>query len=659
MEQDKTVYAHGELGKVRQRLGDIDPEEAKRMAKILGGEVGVERADTSASPVRASASQPKHRIESILEDEKDDKKVVVKVKLPPEDDPAIPIKSRYWDRVRMDRYLSHTEFDIKSPAQAFMSALSLLSTPTDSVSRLFVEKRINDYYRTIEQMVLSTRSLFPRNNKQRNEQFKRISPLAFSILDTIRHWNIERISSDITRIQAYPRNVVVGDFMEILRAIYKPLFILEKMDTEIHVKESFMLLYKLLYREDPVTTPEKYKKLMEDALVAYYSVRNDIHYLLYPFLLKILSATFVSYELFFSERKHRFMAFLNVKEEEQLVAAPIPDSLIVPQSDSEDDDDDELLLVEDGDPVNTRKKAKNDIMERENKAVQQGLYIMETLFPKGGWKSIDQYPDIFPYFTSMFDLKNGYELIAPHDPLLHIIVLMQTLENMFFGLRFVKFNATTQLEPDLTIITSNWRTHMDASIDKGYLPRLVEYCTILENEPESKNAIYTKRLYSELQWIRRLFFMPYYTFDIQFPSPFKKEEIVPLYIEVRKLRRILTGVASGIDTKNKDAVGSLTNAWEPYNFQVANPVSARLNLLLSDKKRNNASLVFFTLSIATVLDYLINNDSSWAYREHSSTGLFRSIANNGTMPQFGVDTKIDADSIFRQTLKETEKNANP
>jgi hypothetical protein len=46
----------------------------------------------------------------------------------------------------------------------------------------------------------------------------------------------------------------------------------------------------------------------------------------------------------------------------------------------------------------------------------------------------------------------------------------------------------------------------------------------------------------------------------------------------------------------------------------------------------------------------VNDESSWAYDDRSGP-LFRSVNNEGIRPLFGVDTKLDADMIFRMTLK--------
>jgi hypothetical protein len=76
--------------------------------------------------------------------------------------------------------------------------------------------------------------------------------------------------------------------------------------------------------------------------------------------------------------------------------------------------------------------------------------------------------------------------------------------------------------------------------------------------------------------------------------------------------------------------------------------------LLAAKRRNNASLIFYTLAVTTVLDYLVNNENSWAYEDRPGP-FFRSMDGAGILPLFGVETKIDADVIFRQVMKQKER----
>ncbi|MDR2050050.1 MAG: hypothetical protein LBP69_11420, partial [Treponema sp.] len=337
MAKNKAIYAPGELAKIRGKLGALDEAEAKRMAQILGGEVGYERTAPQENAlhkrkvrhetveVAVGGKKPFRRVETAEMDGEEyefagvaKRKSARKNDNDPADDPSIPVRANYWERIRMDKYMGQPEFEIKTSGQVLFSMLSLLNDPPDMVSPVFVNRRMNDYYRRIELLVTSVRSILPRNNLRRNERLKKASPFAFAILDTIRYWNIDQISGNLSKIQARPRNAKVQDFQDILRDIYRPLYILEKLDPEIHIKGSFKLLYKILYLENPTEAKNKYQELIRNALISYGIIRRDIRYQLYPMLLKLLSNCWISYDLFFVERKNRIRAFLQVTEKNRI-----------------------------------------------------------------------------------------------------------------------------------------------------------------------------------------------------------------------------------------------------------------------------------------------------------------------------------------------------
>ena len=81
--------------------------------------------------------------------------------------------------------------------------------------------------------------------------------------------------------------------------------------------------------------------------------------------------------------------------------------------------------------------------------------------------------------------------------------------------------------------------------------------------------------------------------------------------------------------------------------------------MLGHGKQNNAALIFFALSIITVLDNVLNSETSWAYGDGYGS-VFRSVNGAGVVPVFGVDDKIDADQIFKDALKRRqEKRQKP
>lgn len=675
MAKDKAVYAPGELSRVRNNLGNVNADEAKRMAELLGGEVGVEKSVTpektgytSEGQGNHSKSQPMRRIE-ILPDDADEKPIRLSKKsskgkkADPEDDPAISVNPSYLERIKMDRFAAQTNFEIKSIFQLPASYLSIFKKNPDFVNPGFITQKMVDYYKKIESLVASTRTLFPRNNIKNNEQLRKMSPFMFSVLDIIRHWNIERISSDMARMQSRPKAVKCSDFSEILRAVYKPLFILGQLDLEVHIKGSYKLLYKILYIDNPIDAKDKYQELIRSSLASYEVISKEIHYLLYPLLMKLLSDKWLPYHRFFLERKNRIMAFLNVTEKDCI--SPENMAQIDEKSLEESDPKNEAVKVQEStkleeDPEAAARQAAN---EAERKALERGLRTLEALFPQAGWDKLDTYPDLYGYFAKVLDLKKGYELIAPTDPLLQVAILMRIMEELVFGLRYVSFEIIEGVDGHLEEIVNGWRDY-ETNFTQEYLARLIEYCQLLESSADSRTSNYAKRLYAELQWIKRLCFLPHYRFDNVVASSIKKSTIPPLYPEIRRLRKYLTIVASGIEQGSKQGGAEkqavckgINNPWAPYNFQVANPLSLRLNALLGQTKRNNASLVYFTLSVVTVLDYFVNNEDSWAYGDNSGT-LFRSINGEGIIPQFGVDDKIDADALFKQVMKARKKEPN-
>jgi hypothetical protein len=646
------------------------------MAEVLGGDVGVERSahPSTAAPIvrrKSSGAKPATQTGGVASGGSAQgarraptakAASAQKQASAGDDDPRVPVKASYFERLKMDRYAAEEDFEIKSSLQVLFETFSFFSRPRDYVNPSFITRRLPGYYKKIELLVSATRTLFPRNNRNLNEQLKKTSLFVFSVLDTIRFWNIDRIAGDLARMQARPRGVLISEFSELLRAVYKPIFILERLNVEAHIRESYKLLYRLLFIEDPINAKKKYEDLIENALDAFISIREDIHYQLYPLLMKLLSSTFVPYERFFTERRNRFLAFLNATEEERIN----PKSPIMTEAKDEDGDEAEGASdaaggAQEATAGDDTQSKRQTMLAAEQKAFDQSIHTLEALFPRAGWGKLDSYPDLYPYFRGVFNLKKDYELIAPTDALQQVLVLMRIIQELFFGLRYVSFGtivvpqSNDRLDEILSNIINNWPNH-EVTFEKEYLSRLTEYCRLLESSDRTSD--YTKRLYNELEWLRKLYFFPHYHFETFSSPPIPRNSVSAVYPEVRQLRKLLSIVVAGIETANKNGGAEaqvhcegLNNPWEPYTFQVANPVSKRLNALLGSKRRNNTMLVSFTLMAVSVLDHIVNREDSWAYPSDLGV-LFRSVNDEGIAPQFGVDEKIDADLIFKQVLKE-------
>jgi len=688
--KEKAIYAPGELSRVREKLGVTDASEAKRMAELLGGEVGTERVE-EAKPSGSSGGGKRGRKIDLVGDF-DEKSGIGRSRSKasgpyPGDDPSVPARLSYTERVKIDQYAGQLIFEIKSSMQVLTSIFSFFKEPVDYVNPRFVTIRMNEYYGKIEKLVNGAKNLFPAKNTKRNNQLKRTSPFVYKILDSLRNWNIEQLASNIAELQTHPRTVKVTQFAETLRGIYRPLFLLEDLSIE-NFKSAFKLIYKILYIESPMEAKDKYQDIIRNIIASLVDIRRNVHFGLYPLLMKLISDRYIPYDRFFIERHRRFMAFLNVSESEQLNSANLNpqqiDSLDVETLQKDisnvEADAEEEKPAEEGeapkeegpkedpnDPKVIERKAREESERAEQKALEHGRIAMETLFPKAGWEKLAEFPDLYPYFATIYSMRHGYELISPTDPLQQVAVLLHILDDLFIGLRYVNFGGITgpdgkviRLNDELDDIINGWRGFIEDSFSRDYLPRLTEYCRLIENSQEARTTTYAKRNMNELHWIKRLYFLPYYKFESIGPPPFPKQDIVPIYSEIRKLRKYLTTVAMGIEqgmraggAAARVACNGIQNPWEAYNFQIPNPISSRMDMMLPPERRMNATLIFFSLSAVTVLDFVVNNENSWAYANRPGP-LFRSLRNEGIVPVFGVDEKLDADKIFKESLKKKQ-----
>jgi len=686
------IYEPGELEKVRGRLGPVDETEARRIAQKLGGEVGTEKSVVTP-PVKKTSYVRRDKADLTASDRKSRRsgrpvdtagyddgyaktQSVVKQANDPSDDPNIQLRTSYFERIKMDRYAAQPEFEIKSPFQVFFSILCFFGDPSDNLNPRFVSNRIGAYLKKIELLVNATRALLPRNNARRGERFKKTSPYYLSILDVIRYWDIERIDEELTKIRAQQRQATSLDFADILRNIYKPLFLLEKLNMDNHIKGAFKTLYKVVCVDDPSEQKERIQGIIRTALSSFSDIRLEVHFGLYPLLMKYISDRWFPYERLFNERRRRFMSFLGLNENDQIKPLD-PNAEQVENADLDNLEEDinkneAESVLEEGtakdDSQTPEQKAREEAAKIEKKAMDHSVKVLESLFPKAGWEKLEEYPDLYPYFVNTYELRRGYELIGPSDPLQQVAVLMHIIEDIFVGLRNITFGTAVgpdgnpaQINDLIGSIISNWRRYIEDSFNKEYLPRLIEYCGIIEHSAESRISTFAKKSLNGLRWIKRLYFLPYFKFESVGPPPFQKQDVTAIYSEVRTLRKCLTLVAAGIEKGNrlggaevKAQCDGIVNPWSKYNFEIPNPVSKRIDLLLTPDKRNNTAVIFFALSVVAVLDNLLNSENSWAYGDKVGP-IFRSVNNQGVTPLFGVDNKLDADKIFKETMKAKEQ----
>jgi hypothetical protein len=657
----KIVYGEDELRKTRARLSVNNEEEAKFMMKVLGGEVGEVRSKKPETVQNRDGwnrpytkQSPLRRVETADFADKDE----AAARNPVQSSRFVWKPLSYRERVKMDAQEARAELKIKTWTQALRSKLTFFKTPPDVVSRYFITSKMDDYFLPLKKLVSKTRLVFPRNNSVRNKKLKEEFPFAFSVLDTIRYWKVEKISALLTQLQAHPRSVVVSDFAGIIKEFYRPLFILGSLDPDVHIAQAVQNINQVLQNEPGNPISEK----MPDEIVELFNeVNEDTRYRLYPFLLKFVSSVYLPYGTFFAECEQEILVFLGIDPEEiikppshaELENAAFAEKRHTTKTGEDFEDDDLLGLAQ----SKTEEESVLPVSpSAKPRAVQRGIEVLEQLFPEAGWNSLDMFPDLYPYFVKSLPLKRNADILDPENPMLQALILMQILEELFYGFRSISFNEAGFDLAEFLGIIDEWHTLIENGFERLYLPRIAEFAKLFYNQLEAKQRSYAAKVREELNWTARLFLLPCMKIDMFAPLPAYKKDITAVFPKIRALRQDFTIIAGEIEKAMKAGGASvqahcaaINNPWNRYVFQVENPLSKRLNALLGKENRTNVSLVYYALSVLSVLDYFLNSANSWAYKTNTDK-LFRSQDDSGLIPQPPPETAIDADAIFKQSI---------
>lgn len=671
-------YAPGELQRTRENLGQIPEDEAKRVGRLLGGEIGIEKTDDeidkkyqelrkrslssrkyTKSPRTKSGSDRQHiaQTENVSIEESSERR-------------QIP----YIERIKMDFLSVQPEHMVKRKGEAVASLFSFLFHVPDTVHPRFIKDGDFIFYKHIECLVISIRNLLAINNKSKP---RRIKPsFELDILTVLRDWDIATIHLELSRLQKQPRKVPVASCELLLREIFKPVMKLWQVDPYNHIERAI----RALYEADILTVP-KNSKAEKNIQNYYITAKEEIPYLFqdipfrcYPLLMKCTSIKFREYKTYFIFEMENILRFLGLTYGD----------LLVPKSaDAEKDEVDAIDSMEDEtldrtgpDPDSeTSVEKKEEGKETETEVTQDeptfpehvtcGISFLSMLFPNSGLDRIDEFPDVYAYFQPLFTYPKGTELISPDDPLLQIVVLVSIVQEFFYGFRSIEFGMLYQsegkgldLQQKIDQYTEKWPVFIDEILSKQYGSRLYDYCRQVERGFQFKTSQYGEKVACDLKWIKRMYFLPYLHFHaVKGSKPTLSSYYPKLFELTRELTEILHAIVTVIDDPEARTETVIKNAKASYRFEIENPVSRRLKFVIKQNlpvgfanadvaTNSNASFILYTEVVLSVLNYLINNPESPFYTKEEYL-LYRSEENKGDIPLYSVPL-LDTFALLRE-----------
>ncbi|MCF7928639.1 MAG: hypothetical protein K9L68_06670 [Spirochaetales bacterium] len=710
------IYDPGELERVRKNLGNVSREEAKRLADMFGGEVGLERdpeelsqrykslrverkktagerapaggktksppgrsgsagsraPSGSSSPAGSSTPAGSSRTAGSLLGAQHTRSQKSAAALRP--------RHGYLFRLRFAVLASASEYRIKTSLSRLRAFFSFFLPYKDYINPWFLFHADEQFYTALEGLVIGVRGLVTKQNKSALHAIRRNRD-AYAILKTIRDWDINTIHRELSELQKHPRKQDMASLRTICIELYRPIVRLSALDRKNHIEEAFRFAFdkNILEFEEEGKSFQRMKQYYFQAVTELEEVLLRVSQRCLPLLIWFTGDPGDTYRTLVNTKRETLLAFLGLTEEQILTPPPAGKSVygtstpVVPgKSGKEKEGETEEKETEgeiSGDSEETTRSAGPP------PGVVKGLRILNELFPRAGWNRLEEHPDLYAYYHPLFSYPRGFELIAPDDPLQPAVVLLSILQELFYGFRSISFGflrdergSPENIEEPIGDVLDSWHLFRDEIINKLYVQRLADYCRQAERSPQFVESKYGKKTEAELLWIKRMYLFPNYKVTTTAAAKPARQHSLPILTEesgVLKdyLVRIALDIEKQVKTDQRGDDGhilcdSVKNPWDRWAFEIENPVSRRLAVLVRDgraERRTNANLLFYSLSILLVLDYLINQPEGLSYKQNEETPLFRSERNEGKTPQYTV--KLAPTIRILQEAERTQKSS--
>ncbi len=639
-------YEPGELSKTRGRLGDLSDEESERMKSLLGGEIGVERSPSEVDEAYDGLKNKRYE-----QAERSFTKKTAEDKAPSDDDAFVRyVKSRrrapFGDRVKMNFLCARPEHNLKTSGNAFASVFSFVLPWRDRVNPEFIQNADVNFYKSIENFVISLRALL---SVYRSIRKKPPAGWAYELLNELSEWNIEALSSEIGRLQQSPREWEFGSLRFLARYTFTPML------KNIHLKPQDHIVYALRtvierikkHRLKLPVSRDRLKSFFDVAVqelpIVFYTIKRRT----YPLLMKLCSSGYESYEDFFTKRVDEILDFLGLNDEN----LPTPESIAARIKEEEKKGIGEEL-------EDDEESGEGDVRHNRMPEVDEGLHILDALFPDAGWTNLESSPDFFAYFQSLFQFPRGFELIPPEDPLMPVLILTMILQEFYYGFRNIDFGVLRDgsgvafgIKQEVERHTWFWYQYAEDVIGKRYIPLLYDYCRKLEQDFQFRNSEYGKKIASELMWLKRLYFIPFYTFvAVPGSRPVVDKNLPALHKTLSFLVPLFLRITEDLDSSTDEVRESIKNPADAFQFDVESIVSYRLKkyAAAAGAKPDNGFLIRTVSTVLSMLDTLVNNPISILYTrgDLEEIPLFRSADGKGFTPVYSVQP-VDVREMLR------------
>ena len=661
-------YEPGELDKTRKNIGTIDQEEALKMTKILGGEIGLEKSapidEAALKKVRTAIQtkdlrsgerkerrhkkqeQPSQRQSAAVPSavqEKEEQTAIKKDVLP-----ALSSK----ERAKMDKLMMSPDYKIKQNYGIFNFFASWANGGQEKVMPSFVSITLKAYILRLQNLNARVKELLSLTPESYRNKVVTNDDNRYRFLKVVSNWPLNEVTELYNELERNSSNVTISMMIPFIRQMYKVLLTIYFMGDTKSLELLQSIRTELSQYQD--VAKERMLAVVRDISTEWAYINSRVSRGLYPLLMRMCSQEFMDFQTFFSKNVTKIFSFLGITKYDVLIpskkpAEPIP----APQAPQKTEEQ-----------INKEKEQK-EAEKRETELVQSGLKVLDRIFPGAGWLSISELPDMYPFYQPLYNFQDGLNLVSPKNPLQIIIILIKIIEDLLEGCRNIGFTDDSSKNDRHQSITADsvmqimndWSAYRETLFDKLYAPYLKDYVNKLYTQKDFAYTQYGKRLISNMQWHTFYNYLPLLKFEqLLLEKPSNESKMRSLSTRtallVSELKRITAAADAAI--KSGSQLQEFPTIMEPYKFDIPNVVSQRIDVLLGAKRQkeggraNNLNLLKYTLAAVSVLHWWISDKNSPAY-SNSDIPPCR-MADDGS-PIFSVPERTDQNALFVHSLK--------
>ena len=658
-DKPEAKWEPGTLDNTRRNIGPIDEDEAKKMMKKLGGEVFAEKA----APIDTS-NLPKNREYS--------KRVVGRsassVASQTSKTPAIPAGGKVGfatkekpthygtlpeltskERALMDRIMMSDDYKIKTNYGLFNFVRKFKKNGQELVRKGFIEYDIQKHVDHLQEFITTVKSIIQISPDTYKSKIVTGSEDKFRFLKTVGSWTMKDIKRYLFELQD-ANEVTVAMMIPFIKEIYKNLIKIYYLG-ETKISNYFKEIYNDLVKY-PKFDAKKAQTLSKTGITEWFYIYSQVIKGLYPLLMRMSSTKFDYFQDFFLVQTASILSFLEMTKFDLLL--PNKKGEKQHQSPSAEEKSEEESKKE-----SEEKAKKKEEEAKKSDLVDAGLKLLDNLFPEAGFDHINTMPDMFPYFQPLYQFRDGYNLLAPENPLQITVTLLRITEDIFQGLRNVVFTddngEDTSNGEKLSTVLSERSVYGEVLFERNYADQITDFVNNEYSQGDYKSTLFGKKMLTSILWQTKYNFLPYFEFEqLLLEKPKNDSQYRPMCIRASFLLKFFSSLSKSIDAaKGEGMVMGIQNPWDKYKFDIPNAISKRMDVLLGAKKTDghaiNANLIKYALLVVAVLDWWVNNPQSPAYSTDSSK-IYRINEEDGA-PAFSVPTRNDQNKLFAERVK--------